>query len=342
MAKRHSLGAVTLKDVARKAGVSYQTVSRAVNGFAEVSPETRTRVLRIAERMGYRPNRLAGSLRTNHTKVIGLVMSDIENVFFTEIVGGVEDEATQRGYSVILANTRESLEHEQQVVASLLERRVDGLIIAPTAGNHAYLASLLPKKFPVVAINRMIDAIRCGGVMTDNAGGARCGVEYLVGRGHTRIAAFVGSTELMTSRERLQGFRTAMQAASLPIRNEWLAAAGFFPEGGRRAAIKIFSMRERPTAVLTSSSRLSEGVLLGLKELGLRHGRDVEVIGFDNFPWAALLDPPIPVIAQPTHQIGRRAVRMLTDMITGTGVPSLVRLPTRLITHQEAELSLSA
>jgi LacI family transcriptional regulator len=329
MAKRHLSGAITLKDVAHEAGVSYQTVSRAVNGFSEVSPETRTRVLRIAERMGYRPNRLAGSLRTNQTKVIGLVMSDIENVFFTEIVGGVEAEATQRGYSVILANTRENLEQEQQVVTSLLERRVDGLVIAPTAGDHAYLASLLPKKFPVVAINRMIDAIRCGGVMTDNAGGARCGVEYLIGRGHTRIAAIVASAELMTSRERLQG-------------NEWLAAAGFFPEGGRRAAIKIFSMRERPTGVLTSSSRLSEGVLLGLKELGLRHGRDVEVIGFDNFPWAALLDPPMPVIAQPTHEIGRRAVRMLTDMIASTGVASLVRLPTRLITHQEAELSLSA
>jgi LacI family transcriptional regulator, galactose operon repressor len=342
MPKRYPSGTVTLKDVARGAGVSYQTVSRAVNGFAEVSPETRKRVLRIAERMGYRPNRLAGSLRTKQSKVLGLVMSDIENVFFTEVAGGVEAEATERGYSVILANTRENLEHEQQVVASLLERRVDGLVIAPTVGEHAYLASLLPKKFPVVAINRMIDAVRCGGVMTDNAGGARRGVEYLIGRGHTRIAGIVGSAELMTSRERLQGFRTAMHAASLPVRNEWLAAAGFFPEGGRRAAIKIFSIRERPTAVLTSSSRLTEGVLLGLKELRLRHGHDVEVIGFDDFPWAALLEPPIPVIAQPTHQIGRRAVRMLTDMIAGTGVASLVRLPTRLITHQEATLSLSA
>jgi len=342
MASKRSAGPITLKDVAREANVSYQTVSRAVNGFPEVSPETRARVLRIAERMGYRPNRLAGSLRTNQTKVLGLVMSDIENVFFTEIVGGVEAEAAQQGYSVILANTHEDIERERGVVTSLLERRVDGLIIAPAAGSNRYLVSLVPKKFPIVAINRSLEGVPCGAVLTDNVGGAQRGVEYLASRNHKRIGAIVGSPELMTSRERLQGFQAAMKVAGLTVRKEWISFAGVFPEGGRRAAVKMFRTSERPSAVLTSSSRLSQGVLLGLKELGLHHGRDVEVIGFDDFPWAALLDPPMAVIAQPTQQIGRRAVRMLTEMISGSGIPSLIRLPTRLITHQEAELSLSA
>ncbi len=342
MARKKKSGSVTLKDVALKAGVSYQTVSRAINDFPDISPATRERVLGITQRLGYRPNRLAGSLRTNQTKVIGLVMSDVENVFFAEVVGGVESEARNRGFSVILANTDEDIERERQVVRSLLERRVDGLIIAPAEGDHHYLAAELPRKFPIVAINRMIESVPCGGVMSDNEGGARSAVEYLVGRGHQKIGAIVASAGLMTSRERLAGFREGMKAVGLPVRSEWLAAGSVWPEGARRAAIKIFSMRERPTAIMSGSSRLTLGIMLALKELGLRHGHDVEIIGFDNFPWAPLLDPPMPIVNQPTREIGLRSVRMVTDMIAGIETHKVVRLPVRLITHSEPELQISA
>ncbi|MBN8964400.1 MAG: LacI family DNA-binding transcriptional regulator [Rhizobiales bacterium] len=325
----------TLKDVARAAGVSYQTVSRAINGYPEISPATREKILRITKRLGYRPNRLAGSLRSKQSSVIGLVVSDIENVFFAEVVAGVESEARGRGYSVILANSSEDIVRERQAVISLFERRVDGLIIAPAEGDHEYLRSELPKKFPIVAFNRPLDGPSYGAVLTENERGAREAVEYLISHGHKKIGAIVASASLTTSRERLSGFRLAMTAAKLTIRPEWLATGSVRPEGAKVAAIKMFSMRNRPTALLTSSHRISEGVLLALKELGLRHGADVEIVSFDKVPWAALVEPPLTIVEQPTNHIGREAVRMLINMIDGNGGPSTIRLPARLISLRD-------
>jgi LacI family transcriptional regulator len=219
---------------------------------------------------------------------------------------------------------------------------VDGLILAPAQGDHSYLQTALPKKFPIVTINRKIEFARCGAVVIENEQAARRAVEYLIARGHQKIGAIVASAELSTSRERLAGFRAAMTKAGLPVRREWLATGTVRPEGARIAAIKIFTQADRPTALMTSSHRISEGVLLALKELGLKFGRDVDIVGFDHVRWSALIDPPMAVIEQPTQDIGREATRMLVDMINGTAGPSIVRLPARLITHEEAELQISA
>jgi LacI family transcriptional regulator len=326
---------VTLKNVAMAAGVSYQTVSRAVNGYAEIHPDTRQRILQIAEELGYRPNRLAGSLRSAYSKVIGLIVSDIENGYFAEVAAGVEAEATAEGYSVILANTGEDIARERAAVTSLFERRVDGLVIAPAEGDHAFLETDLPRSFPVVAFNRMLPHPRYGAVLSENEAGAQMAVEHLIARGHRKIGAIVASPSLITSRERLNGFRSAMRAANLPIKPEWVATGTIYPEGARLAASKIFAGRDHPTGLLTSSQRITEGVLLALRKLGLKHGRDVDIVGFDNFPWAALLEPPLTLVAQETHQIGRQAVRMLLGMIAGTSGPSTVRLPTRLVARPE-------
>lgn len=342
MPHRQKSRTVTLKDVARRAGVSYQTVSRAVNGHTDISASTREKILRIAERLGYSPNRLAGSLRTSQSKVIGLVVSDIENVFFAEAASGVEAEARSRGFSVLLANSGEDNLREREAVRSLVERRVDGLILAPAQGDHSYLQTALPKRFPIVTINRKIELAGCGAVVIENEAAARRAVEYLIAQGHQKIGAIVASAELTTSRERLSGFRGAMANAGLPVRREWLATGTVRPEGARIAAIKILTQPDRPTAMMTSSHRISEGVLIAMKELGLKLGRDVDIVGFDNVRWSALLDPPMAVIEQPTQHIGREATRMLIDMINGATGASIVTLPARLVTNMEAELQISA
>lgn len=323
---------VTLKDVGRRAGVSYQTVSRAINGYPEIKPETRERVLRVARQLRYRPNRLAGSLRTNRSHAIGLIMSDVENVFFAEVVSGVEAEASLRGYSVILANSGEDIGRERRAVAALMERRVDGLIIAPAEGNHRYLAAELPRGFPAIAINRMIEGLRCGAALVDNEAGAYTATQYLIRQGHSRIGAVIGSRGLMTSRERLAGFQAAVRDHGLTLRPEWVRFGGVRPEGGRLATLEIFKAPEPPTALFASSNKLAEGALRALKELGLRMGHDVGIVGFDYVSWARLLDPPLPVVAQPTYEIGRRAVGLLLDMIGGVArEPRIIRLPTRLL-----------
>jgi LacI family transcriptional regulator len=342
MPQRQKSRTITLKDVARRAGVSYQTVSRAVNGHADISADTRSKILRIAERLGYSPNRLAGSLRTNQSKVIGLVVSDIENIFFAEAASGVEAEARSHGYSVLLANSGEDNLREREAVRSLVERRVDGLILAPAQGDHSYLQTALPKRFPLVTINRKIEFTGCGAIVIENENAARLAVEYLITRGHQKIGAIVASAELSTSRERLVGFRSAMERAQLPLRREWITTGTIRPDGARAAAIRILTQPERPTAMMTSSHRISEGVLVAMKELGLKLGRDIDIVGFDHLRWSALLDPPMAVIEQPTRHIGREATHMLIKMINGTAGPSVVTLPAKLITHMESELQISA
>ncbi|WP_457093544.1 LacI family DNA-binding transcriptional regulator [Microvirga sp. P5_D2] len=332
--------AVTLKDVGREAGVSYQTVSRVVNGTAGVKDETRKRVLEAAQKLGFHPNRVAHSLRTSRSKAIGLIMADIENVFFAEVVGGVEAEASRQGYSVILAHSSEELEREVRAVFGLMERRVDGLIIAPADGDHSYLKTALPQHFPLVAINRAITELDCGAVLTDNEAGARAAVQYLIDRGHEKIGAITASANLMTSLERLKGIKAAMKNANLPVREEWISTSGGFrPEIAQIAARNILTQADRPTAIFASHNRIAEGTLLALRELGLNRNRDVEVIGFDNVPWARLVDPPMPVIAQPAHQIGQRAVEMLLGLIhDNTATFETVRLSAELISHEIPQL----
>lgn len=334
----------TLKDVARAAGVSYQTVSRAINARSDISSETRERIMEIIGRLGYSPNRLAGSLRSRHTKVIGLVVSDLENSFHAEVAVGVEAEAESQGYSVILANSGEDLIRERQAVRNLVERRVDGLIIAPAEGDHSYIATEIPRAIPIVAVNRRLEYDRCGAVLLENEAAARLAVEHLVSLGNSRIGAVIASPYLMTSTERLLGFRAALKAAGLPLKTEWLGAGRSImnPEGARAAALRILSLRERPTAFMTSSSRISEGVLLAVQELGMRHGRDVHIVGFDRTPWAALIDPPMPVIEQPTRHMGREAMRMLAGMISGSAGPTTRRFPGTLVTHAKFALEPDA
>jgi LacI family transcriptional regulator len=332
-------GQVTLKDVAHEAGVSYQTVSRAVNGLPEVSPKTSAKIREIAARLGYRPNRVAGSLRTSRSKVIGLILSDVENTFFAEVASAVEAEAAARGYSVILANSGESIERERIAAISLVERRVDGLIITPAEGSHAYLRELLPKRFPVVAVNRTIDDMACSAVLTENEQGARTAVRYLIDRGHTRIGAVVGSPGLITSRERLAGFVAELRSAGLPLRQDWVGVGGLFPDIARGATTRIMSQPDRPTALFASNNKISEGILLALSELGLKRGRDVDVVGFDKAPWIRLVDPPLPVVAQQTDRIGVEAVKLLLSiMAEEVTSPQIVRVPVRVSAGAESNL----
>jgi LacI family transcriptional regulator len=324
----------TLRDVGRQAGVSYQTVSRVINHSKQVSPDTRKMVMAAAECLGFRINRMAGSLRKNQSQMIGLVMSDVANLFFAEVVGGVEAEAALHDYSVLLANSSEDITHERAAVIGLMERRVDGLIVAPAEGDHSYLTCDLPANFPLVAINRSIDEFPCSAVLSENESGARRAVRYLAEHGHTRIGALVGTLGLMTSRERLAGFRAGLQEAGLVEHADWIAFGGLNAESGRHAALKLLGSAGRPTAVFASSNAIAAGLLLAIKQLGLQRNSDVEVIGFDDVPWSRLVEPPMPVIAQDTKQIGRNAVRMLLGIVGGERQRvAIERIPTQLITN---------
>ncbi len=325
---------ITLKDVAKASKVSYQTVSRAVNDLPGINAATRERVLKIAGELGYRRNGLAGSLRTNRSRAIGIVVSDIENTFFAEAVQAAETDARSRGYSVLLATSNEDLGREQEAVRALVERRVDGLIVAPSEGDHDYLVRDLPSGLPLVAINRAIPEYPSGAVLLDNIKAARQATEVLIQRGHRRVGALIGDLTLMTSRERLKGFEEALHAGGAQRHGQWIRQAGLRRDTGRRAALELFGQTNRPTALFTSSNMLTEGALLALRDLGLRQGIDVEIAGFD-LGYAELLNPPVPVMRQPTYEIGRKAVGLLIDLVEGIRSPTEMRLGAKLVAEPD-------
>lgn len=338
MTKKSPNRPITLREVAKAADVSYQTVSRAVNDLPGINPETRSKVLRVVKELGYRRNSVAGSLRTNRSRAIGIVISDVENTFFGEIVQSVETEAYERGYSVVLANSSEDLAREQAAVGNLLERRVDGLILAPAGGSHDYLVTEAPANFPIVAINRALTERETASVLVKNSEGAREATEHLIRKGHRKIGALIGNLALMTSQERLAGFKEAMEAGGCDIRSEWIREGGIRRNTGRLAALEILSQPERPSALFASSGSLTEGALLAMRDLGLRHGFDIDLVGFDLTCWD-LLTPPVPILRQPTYEIGRRAVRLLLDMIEGKPI---THKNIRLAGQLEAEPDLTA
>lgn len=319
----------TLKDVARKANVSYQTVWRAVHDLPGILPSTREQVLLLANRLGYRPNRLAGSLRTKRSHTIGLVVYDVSNSYTAQLISGIECEASKRGYSVLLISSGDDIDRERKAVRSLLERGVDGLILsAAVHGDHRYLRSELPPRFPFVAVNHAIEGISCATVAVRNRDAGKTAALHLLKQGHVAIAGLFRDLANPSGRERYEGFAQELRKAGVAVRRRWIQAGTNTIEFGSQSVRNMFRAQQRPTALFASTHQLTEGALLGLHDIGLRHGRDVAVVGFD-LRYARLLDPPLPVLLQPAFEMGELTAGALINQVDGTRMPASRRLPLR-------------
>lgn len=319
----------TLKDVARKANVSHQTVWRAVHDLPGILPTTRQTILQLANELGYRPNRLAGSLRTKRSYTIGLVIFDVANPYASQLVSGIEAEATAQGFSVLLMSSGDDFDRERRAIASLLERGVDGLILsASSQGNHGYLRNELPPRFPLVAVNHAIDGLPCTTVAASNREAGKEAGAYLAKHGHTAISGLFGDIRNPSVRERHDGFLAALRVAKLPVRRQWVRAGTNSVDYARQTVRDMFRVKQRPTAVFASTHQLTEGALLGLNDIGLHHGTAVAVVGFD-VRYAPLLNPPLPVLLQPAAEMGRLAASAVIAEIEGKPRPRPDRLPVR-------------
>jgi LacI family transcriptional regulator len=270
----------TLKDVARKANVSYQTVWRAIHDLPGILPSTREHVLGVANRLSYRPNRLAGSLRTKRSHTIGLVVFDVSNSYTAQLISGIESEASKRGYSVVLMSSGDDIDRERNAIRSLLERGVDGLILSAAAhGDHRYLRSELPPDFPFVAVNHAVEGISSVTVAVQNREAGKTAALHLLTQGHVAVAGLFRDLANPSSRERYEGFGQELRKAGVAVRRRWMQAGANTIEFASQAVRNIFRTSQRPTALFASTHQLTEGALLGLHDIGLRHGRDVAVVG---------------------------------------------------------------
>ncbi|MEW2562858.1 LacI family DNA-binding transcriptional regulator [Streptomyces griseorubiginosus] len=342
----------TMADVARTAGVSVATVSHVLNGTRPVLPHTRQAVLDAVDELGYTPNTLARSLVTSRTRSIGLAVSAISNPYFTEILQGVEAGALEHGYSLLIADPHDDPEHERKVIQLLHERRVDGMIVAPSADPRELVAYLTRHEVPTVFLDRVVEG--AGGVdgpMDADAGTERretpsggprrfdqvCAestrpmaelVTHLAGLGHRRIGLVAGLPGLSTTAERIAGYRQGLTASGLPYDPHLIVHGDSESAGAEVATAALLALPTPPTALVTANNTMTIGTLRTLRERGLSVPDDLALCCFDDFAWADLFAPRLTAIAQPSREIGTEAVRLLLDRLAAPDRPTrTLRLP---------------
>lgn len=328
-----------MRDVAALAGVSLKTVSRVVNREPGVSEELAGRVNRAAEQLDYRPNLTASNLRRadRRTGTVGLLVEDVANEFFSSIHRGVEEVARERGVAVIAASLDKDPALERDLVAAFASRRVDGLILAPTAPEQGYLTTELRSGWPMVCIDRTPRGVHIDAVVTDNREAAAAGVAHLLAQGHTRIAFVGGESNLSTEQARYAGFVDAMAAAGSVVRPEWVHHGARDPEQARDVVRAMMQSAEAPTAIFSGQNLITMGTVRALRELGRQD--QIALVGFDDFALADMLEPAITVVAQDARRIGHLAAELLFQRMADSTRPTSTHVVrSRLVQRGSGEI----
>jgi len=320
----------TIYDVARHAEVSPATVSRVVNGHANVDPVLAARVRDAMRELDYRPNAVARNLRRSRTSLWAVVISDIGNPFFTSLVRGVEDVAQRAGYSVVLCNSDEDAAKEGQYVSAALSEQMAGVIISPS-GRATHVNRLADARVPVVVIDRQVRGAAVDTVLVDNEHGAELATAHLIDSGFCRIACITGPRRISTAMQRLRGYQRALKRAGLPADETLVRFADFRSDGGYHAMASLLELSPRPDAVFGANNLMTVGLLERLVDERVDVPVQMGVVGFDDVPWANLVRPSLSTVAQPTYELGRTAAELLVERITAPARrPSTVTLHTKL------------
>lgn len=310
----------TIKDIAKALGLSTSTVSRALNGSYEIGAETKKLVLEYAEKVNYRPNPIALSLKEQKSHSIGVVVCEVANDYFSQAINGIESIAYNRGYHVIITQTHESFDRESANVQHLLSRHVDGLLVSLSAEttDTAPYKYLHEKGFPIVFFDRVATDVNTHKVIANNFKGSFEATELLINAGFRKIAHLTNSINLLISRERFDGFKAALDKHGLDFNPGYLKHCnhgGMIQDEVEFAIKELLNMDERPDAIFIGSDRLTINSMHILKKLGIKVPDDIAIAGFTNSDVAELFDPPLTVVRQPAFQIGQMATEMLIKTI---------------------------
>jgi len=314
----------TIKDVAKKAGVSVATVSRTLNRSDRVSPEVRDRVTAAVESLSYRPNAVARSLKSRNTRTLGLVIPNVTNPFFTQMARAVEDAARERGYSLIFGNTDEDPGKEAEYLEVLLEKQVDGLIVSPARATSPQLEGLVRDGVPVVFLDRYVSNIEAPVVRSDGRRAVDELVEHMMSFGHEKLAIISGPSETVPGRERLEAFLNGAENRTVPIGEEYVKFGDFRRESGFETMRELLNLEEPPTAVFAANNLMALGALQALKRAGVRVPEDMSFASFDDVSWFELVEPSITAIAQPVSELGIAAAEMLPALVGGEEAESVI------------------
>lgn len=308
----------TIRDVAKAAGVGLATVSRVLNNNGYVKPETRDRIQQAAAELGFVPNMVARSLVRKSTATIGLIIPDITNPFFPAVTRGVEDAASEAGYTVFLCNTDNDQTMEAQDVKKLRERMVDGIIFVGTSDRRELVETLLADGVPVVVTDRQVADLDVDSVLVDNTAGAVAACRHLLDLGHTRIGHAAGHRLTRTGHDRFAGYTRALKDAGIRVDDALVAWGDFTVESGYRVAQVLLGRSPRPTAIFAANDMMAFGVMRAAQEAGVAVPDHLSVVGFDDIQMAGLVRPGLTTVRQPAYEMGRVAMCMLKERMAGT------------------------
>jgi LacI family transcriptional regulator len=350
-------GRPTIEDVAAAAGVSRATAARALGGYGRVSDEKRSLVRKHAQALGYQANRLAQGMVTGRTLTLGFVSADMADAFFGQTMRGFTDIARVQGYDVIITNSEEDPRLEHRAVETLLQRRVDGILLAPTQlDKPRHLEAVLANGLPIVQIDRSVRGLAADAVLIDNVGAARDAVNHLIQRGHERIGLLTAAlpdgdpvaqldavandpVHAQTPHSRAVGYLSALRSAGLPVEAGLIASAP--PAAGRHeaqaeaAVAGLLTQPAPPTAILAVDGTLTLCAFEAVQDSGLRFPDECTVLGFDDLDWTRIVRPRVTVVAQPAYDIGATAARRLLARLAGdASPPQTLLLETSLIERE--------
>ena len=316
------MGTVTIKDIARETGISVATVSRVVNGNYPVSEKTRKIVQEAMDRLHYRPNAIARSLRSSRSNLIALVVADLSNRFFMEAAKGLEEEASRHGYNLVIASSDGKSEKERNLIETLVERRVDGLCIAPVDQDATTINGVISGGTPVVLIDRGIENVHSSQVIWNDFETAKMLTNLLIENGHREIAIVNVTLSHMTGLNRLRGFKAAMTEAGLTVPREYSSPSSFSGEEAYAYVRRLMSRKRRPTGLLCANNVIAEGTLFALREMNLAIGQDVSVVSFGYQECNKYIQPQITSAELDSRAMGLRAGQILFDQIRGESIES--------------------
>lgn len=307
---------ITIKDIAKKAGVSHTTVSRALNGNPSIPEKTTLVIRKLADEMGYLPSAAARGLKTNKSQAIGVIVSRIDNPYFGEIVQGIEEVLQQKGYSVFIASSHLDFSSERNIVQAFAEHRVDGVIICSVTFDSDHADLLKKYAMPIVVVNNESpEEYRCS-IAHDDVDGARRVTRHLLSLGHQHIAYIGNSNANRINEDRLLGFRAEMQKSGISVNDQWIINCdGSEIEDGVQGVQRLLDIESHPTAIFCFNDLMAIGVLSELNQRKIHVPDEISVAGFDNIPYSAFTTPPLTTFDQPKKLIGTEAAQLMLNIL---------------------------
>lgn len=308
--------AATMKDIAKLTGLGLATISSYFNG-GNVREKNRKKIEEAIEELHYEVNEVARGLKTNATKTIGVVIPELNNIFCTEVITGMEDILRSHGYATIICDCRTDKKLEKEAVEFLTRKRVDGIINMAVDVTGDHLRAFQKTGKPIILIDRYIKGLECDSVLVDNKKAAQKAVSLLLENGHRNIGIIAGPDDISTAQERLEGYYQAYEDAGIEIRESLIYHGDYTIPGGVRALEALVHSNPEMTAVFVTNYEMTMGAVIGMNELGIRMPDELSIIGFDNLEFARACSPKLTIVSQPTHEIAQEVARIMLERLGG-------------------------